>query len=100
MSCDHTIKPTTLNVLGSSPRIATPSHSPYTPNAQEDSTPRQSLWGRLKSKVKKVFGYIKSVVTYFKVEIVPIAIAAAGVMNAWSNYRRCTGKARDAACCA
>ena len=98
MSCDHTIKPTTLNVLGSSPRIATPSHSPYTPNAQEDSTPWQSLWGRLKSKVKKVFGYIKSVVTYFKVEIVPIAIAAAGVMNAWSNYRRCTGKARDAVC--
>ena len=78
MSCDHTIKPTTLNVLGSSPRIATPSHSPYTPNAQEDSTPRQSLWGRIKSKVKKVFGYIKSVVTYFKVELGATIAAALG----------------------
>ncbi len=55
-------------------------------------------WGRIKSKVKKVFGYIKQAVTYLKVEIVPIAIAVAGVMNAWTNYRRCTGKARDAAC--
>lgn len=95
MTYDHTIKPETINILGNPPRTSTPSH---VPTAQEKSTHEQSLWGRIKSKVKKVFGYIKLAVTYIKVEIVPIAIAAAGVMNAWSNYRRCTGKARDAAC--
>lgn len=100
MTYDHTIRPTTINILGNSPRTATPSPTPYTPNTQEESTPRQSLWQRIKSGIKKVFDCIKPVVAYIKDEIVPIAIATAGVMNAWSNYRRCMGKARDSVCCA
>lgn len=94
---DHTIRPETINILGNSSRTSASSHIPV-PTAQEEYTHKQSLWGRIKSKVKKVFGYIKQAVTYLKVEIVPIAIATASVMNAWSNYRRCTGKARDAVC--
>lgn len=98
MTCDHTIKPTTLNILGNSPRTATPSHSPYTPSIQEDSLPRQSLWNRIKSGVKRAFGYVNQALGYIRENIVPISIAVAGLLNAWTNYHRCTGKARDAAC--
>lgn len=91
MTYDHTIKPTTINILGNSPRATTTKQSSYTPNTQEESTPRQSLWERIKSGAKKVLEFIKDT-------IVPIVTATAALLNAWTNYRRCTGKARDAAC--
>lgn len=98
MTYDHTIKPTTINILGNSPRALTTRQSSYTPNTQEESTSKQSLWQRIKSGVKKVIGYADQALRYFKENIGPTIIAAASLLNAWTNYRRCTGKARDSVC--
>lgn len=58
MTYDHTIKPTTINILGSSPRTATPSRSPYKFDMEEGPTCRQSLWQWVKSGVKKACRYV------------------------------------------
>lgn len=91
------IKPSALNILGIPQRASTSTRSS---NVQDESTPRQSLWGRIKSGAKKVFGLIKQAVTYVKTEIVPIVIAVVAVTNACANYQRYAGKSRDSACCA
>lgn len=95
MTYDHTIKPATINILGNSPRTSVPSH---TPNVQDNSAHKQSLWERIKSGAKKVIGYVDQTLKYLKENIVPTIIATAGLLNAWANYRRCTGKARDSVC--
>ena len=93
----HTIRPETLNILGNSSKAST---SPHNSNVQDGSTPRQSLWGRIKSGAKKAFGFIKQAATYVKDEIVPIVMAVVAVVNACTNYQRYAGKARDSGCCA
>lgn len=89
------IKPSALNILGRSQRASTSTHSS---NTQEESTSRQSLWGRIKSGAKKAFGFIKQAATYVKDEIVPIVMAVVAVVNACANYHRYAGKARVSGC--
>lgn len=91
MTYDHTIRPTTINILGNSSRTATSIQATYTPSAQKELPPKQSLWQRIRAKAKEALEYIKDT-------LVPIATAAAALLNAWTNYRRCTGKARDSVC--
>lgn len=97
MTYDHTIKPTTINILGNSPRATTTRQSGYTPNTQKESTPKQSLWQRIKSGVKKVFGYIDKALDFIKDKVVPPLIATSGFLNAWTNYQRYIGNGRYAA---
>lgn len=89
------IKPSALNILGTPLRASASTHSS---NVQEESTPGQSLWERIKSGAKRVLGYISQTLMYIRENIVPIATVVASIMNAWSNYQRCSGKARDSAC--
>lgn len=89
------IKPSALNILGTPQRASTSTHSS---NVQDESTPRQSLWGRIKAGAKKILGFIKQAVTYVKTEIVPIVMAVVAVTNACANYQRYSGKSRGSAC--
>ena len=84
-----TIKPETRNILGSSQK----SSAPKSEN-QSSLRDSQTLWQRVKSGAKKAFGLIRQAVDYVKDKIVPIAIAAASLLNAWSNFHRCAGNGR------
>ena len=95
MKCNHTIQPETVNILGHTSTTHAPNHIP---DAQEEPPRKQSLWERVKYIVKKGLGYIRPAVVFTKENIVPIATAVAALLNAWTNYCRCTGKARDSVC--
>lgn len=86
MSYNHTIRPEAINILGSPSPQGTHT-STYTSSTQKEPTRKHSLWDR-----------VKQAVSFIKEEIVPIVIAAAGLLNAYCNIRRCTGYARDNKC--
>lgn len=95
MSSKHFIRPEARNILGN-----TRGENYRGFNAQGEPAQEKTLWGRIKSGARKVFGFIKQAVSYVKSEIVPIAIAAAGLLNAWNNYRRYGRNERGAVCAA
>lgn len=93
MYCNHSIRPEARNILGD-----TRGKSDQGFNVREEPAQEKTLWGRIKSGARKVFGFIKQAVSYVKSEIVPIAIAGAGLLNAWNNYRRYGRNERGAVC--
>ncbi len=95
LSYKHTIKPEVRNILGYSQQT-TGQNSKEAFSLGAD----QTLWMRIKSGVKKAFGLIKQAVGYIKDTIVPIAIAATGLLNAWNTYHHYTENKRRTACCA
>lgn len=93
MGYHYTIRPEALNILGNPQRT-----NAQGTKAQEKLIHDQTLLGWIKSKVKKAFEYVDKALTYIKETIVPIATAAAGILNAWSNFQHCTGHVRYKAC--
>jgi len=95
LSYEHTIKPEVRNILGGSQQTTGQnSKEQFSPGAD------QTLWTRIKSGVKKAFGLIKQAVDYIKDKIVPIAVAATGLLNAWSTFYHYTENKRRTAWCA
>lgn len=92
---NHTIRPEVRNILGNTQERDCQSFK-----NQETPTQEKTLWGRIKVAARKVFGAIKKAVSYVRSEIVPITIAAAGLLNAWNNYQRNNRNERGAVCAA
>ena len=79
------VNPSALNILGG--------EQEFTPPAAEDQpnlAPKRTWKDKLKSGVKKVFGFLKRALDYTKNVVVPIVVAASGFLNAWSNLHRRT----------
>lgn len=86
------IDPSALNILGGAQTPPT-----QTTEEQFDFTPNQTWRDKIKSGAKKLFSFLKRALDYTKEVIVPVAIAASGLINAWSNFRHYSESGRRVA---
>lgn len=98
MSFARVIRPATINILGNTQRSANQCTTNQCFEIQEESTRKQSWWGKFKDKAKKAFDKFKEAVTFVKDSIVPIVTAAASFLNAWSYFQHSTRSVRCRAC--
>lgn len=52
-----------------------------------ESQPEDSLWGRIKSRAKQVYGYVKQGLQFVNTYVVPVVVAATGFLNAWNKFQ-------------
>lgn len=83
------IRPAALNILGGE-RVSTRKAAEEQPNF----VPKRTWKDKVKSCFKKVLGFLKRTLDYTKDVMVPIAVAAAGLLNAWNNFQRKTESGR------
>ena len=92
MNNDHTIKPSTLAILGG---IGEEKHQSST--VQREPPQEKGFWGQIKSGVRKVGCFIMQVVSFVKNNIVPIVDSVIGMINVLNNCNKTRGCAPCAA---
>ncbi len=85
------INPQTINILGGSQNTAC-QKSTVEPTEPET---KQSLWGRFKAKVKRVWGTVISVAEEIKDNIMPIVIGVGGFLANWAAFRYRNSRSLD-----
>lgn len=78
------ITPATTNILGGTQNSFDQSFASQTHEA--DSSPKQSLWGKLKAKVKRTWDTIMSAAKDIKENVMPIVVGVGAFLSNWATF--------------
>lgn len=109
MLSSHTLWPETINILGNTQQMYNQRTTIQYSETQEESTNKQTWWGRFKFKAKKVFDKFKpkatkalekitEAVVFIKEYVAPILTATASFLRAWGFFKRSTDNRRYTTC--